>query len=145
MELKEIFELWDADAEIRESTLAESAMDQAKLHGKWHRYLTEERMRLRTLEIEKAKLYKTKRQYFMGQLTQKELEELGLPQFKLKILNKDIDIHVDADEEYSKMILKLALVKEKVDILESIVKMIMNRNFSIKTALDAVKFRNGEH
>ena len=53
-------------------------------------------------------------------------------------------IHIDADEDYSKMFMKVSLAKEKVDLLESIVKMIMNRNFSIKTALDAVKFRNGE-
>jgi hypothetical protein len=60
-----------------------------------------------------------------------------------KILKNEVQMFIDADKEIIDLTLRISLQKEKVDFVESIIRMIQNRNFSLKTALDFEKFKNG--
>ena len=59
------------------------------------------------------------------------------------ILKADIPMYMDADEEIIKLSLKIGIQQEKIELLESIIKTLMNRSYSIKAAIDWQKFING--
>ena len=59
------------------------------------------------------------------------------------ILKADIPMYIDADEDIIRMNLKIGLQMEKIELLESIIKTIMNRGYLIKTAVDWTKFTMG--
>ena len=59
------------------------------------------------------------------------------------ILKADIPMYMDADEDIIKLSLKIGVQQEKIELLESIIKTLINRGYNIKTALDWQRFING--
>jgi hypothetical protein len=59
------------------------------------------------------------------------------------ILKQDLPIYMDADKDIIDLNLRMAYQMEKIDLLESIIKSLMNRNFQIKSAIDWTKFMQG--
>jgi hypothetical protein len=59
------------------------------------------------------------------------------------ILKGDIPMYMDADQDIINMTLKVGLQQEKIDLLDSIIKTIINRNFIIRNAIDWNKFTMG--
>ena len=57
---------------------------------------------------------------------------------------QDLPIHVDADQQVIDMSLRVGIQDEKVSYLESIIKMINNRGFQIKSIIDWAKFTQGQ-
>ena len=52
-------------------------------------------------------------------------------------------MYMDADEDIIKLSLKIGVQQEKIELLESIIKTLINRGYNIKTALDWQRFING--
>ena len=52
-------------------------------------------------------------------------------------------MYMEADREIVSLNLRIGYQLEKIDLLESIIKMVMNRNFQIKSAIDWIKFEQG--
>jgi hypothetical protein len=143
MNIEEIFELWKDDSEIDLTDLTNSSLKTAKLHHKYYRILIEERLKLRKYELDMKSLKLEKHEFF----TQGPSEETKNKGWKLppigKILKTDIPTYTDAEKDVQTLSLKIGVQLEKIDLLESIIKMIINRGFQIKNAIEWEKFKQG--
>jgi hypothetical protein len=81
--------------------------------------------------------------YYTGKMSQEELDRHGWEPFDLVILKTEVDRFVESDEEMIKLSAKITLQQEVVSYLESVVKMISNRQWNIRAALDWIKFTQG--
>lgn len=143
MKLEEILEMWSSDTNIDRTELGEEALKLPKLHSKYLRIFTEERLTLRKMEEDRKQLVLTKHDYYRGVLPDEDLKALGWEPFRMSILKSDIPMRLDADQDIIKINLKIAMQQEKVDTLEAIIKSISNRGFLIKSAIDYEKFKVG--
>lgn len=143
MKVEDIFELWEKDSKIDRTELGDAALDIPKLHHKYYQILLAEKMQLRKFESELKKL-KLDKYEFLTQGPNEETKEKGwrLPP-KGMILKSDIPLYMDGDEDIINQSLKIGLQQEKVELLESIIRTIMNRSFIIRDAIDWAKFTMG--
>lgn len=143
MKLDEIHALWSQDCEISRIELGEEALKIPKLHSKYLRMFSDERMLLRKLEEDRSTLKLLKIDYYRGVLPEEDLRANGWEPFRLSVLKSDIPMYLDADQDIIKINLKISVQQEKVDTLEAIIKSISNRGYLIKSAIDFEKFKVG--
>ena len=143
MKLEEIQEFWNADREIDITELATESVRIPQIHDKYLKIYIDERIRLKGLQFELTKLVRLKTDYYAGKLTQEELEKLGWEQFLERLLKNEISTYIEADADIIKLKKNIVLLEEKIHYLDSIIKMISNRGFQIKSAIDWIKYKNG--
>lgn len=143
MKLEHIFELWERDSVINRDNLDQESLDASKLHQKYHKIFTQERLILRKYELELKQLRLEKFE-FLTQGHTRETQERGwqLPPIG-KILKADASTYVDADKDVIELTLKIGIQNEKIELLSSIIKSIMNRGFQVKNAIEWIKFQSG--
>lgn len=143
MKLEEIQELWNADREIDITELATESVRIPQIHDKYLKIYIDERIRLKGLQFELTKLVRLKTDYYAGKLTQEELEKLGWEQFLQRLLKNEISTYIESDTDIIKHKKNIVLIEEKCYYLDSIIKMISNRGFQIKGAIDWIKYKSG--
>lgn len=143
MKLDEIHDMWDVDCEVDRTQLGEESLRLAKLHSKYLRFYSNERMLLRKMEEERKVFIKLKHDYFRGLLSEEELKEQGWKPFLMNVIKSEVPLYVEADQDVVKINLRIAVQQEKVDVLESIIKTIKDRGFQIKNAIDFRRFNEG--
>ena len=143
MKIEEIYEMWSEDSTIDTTELSRESVKIPKLHNKYFKIYMEEGMRLRKMRAQYKQLKLLKEQYYKGELDADELKEHGWTPQPLKILKNDIPTYIEADDDIINLSLKVGMQEEKISYLEAIIKMINNRGFQLKTALDFERFRTG--
>ena len=143
MNVDDIISNWETDVNIDKTELGDEALKIPKLHSKYYNFLIKEKLIQRKLESEMKQL-KLDKYEFYSQGHNEETRDKGwkLPA-KGMILKSDIPMYLEADPDMIALSLKIGLQQEKVDMLDSIVKSILNRNFVIKNAIDWQKFTMG--
>lgn len=135
--------MWSHDCEMNRIELGEEALKIPKLHSKYLRMFSEEKMSLRKLEEDRSALRLLKMDYYRGVLPEEDLRANGWEPFRLSVLKSDLPVYLDADRDVVKMNLKISVQQEKVDTLEAIIKSISNRGYLIKSAIDFERFKVG--
>jgi len=143
MKLDEIMEMWSEDCQVNRLELGEESLKLPKLHSKYLRIFTEERLLLRKLEGERKELILLKHDYYRGVMPEEDLKSNGWEPFRLNVLKSDIPMYIEADQDNIKLNLRIAMQQEKVDALESIIRSINNRGYLIKNAIEFEKFKVG--
>lgn len=143
MKLEEIHEHWSKDSRINTTDIAGESVNTPKLHGKYLHILSAERMKLRQLREHKKELIRVKTDYYMGRLDHEEMKSRGWEPFAMRLLKNDVPTYLDGDQDMIRVNLQIGVQEEKVEVLESIIKIISNRGFSIKSYIDWKKFENG--
>lgn len=143
MKLDDIMEMWSEDCIVDKTELGEESLKLPKLHSKYLRIFTEERLLLRRLENERKELLLLKHDYYRGVMPEEDLRANGWEPFRLNVLKSDMSMYIEADQDIVKSNLRIAMQQEKVDSLESIIRSINNRGFLIKNAIEYEKFKVG--
>lgn len=143
MKVEDIMEQWDKDCKLDETELGNESTKIPTLHNKYLKIFLTERVRLFQQKAELKKKRRVLLEYYLGELDQSELEELGRDQFYKKLLKNEVDLYIDSDDMLTDISLKVTLQQEKVDYLESIIKSINNRGFQIKNAIEWNRFITG--
>jgi hypothetical protein len=143
MQLNEIYELWDVDSHFERDLLTEETLKIPRLHSKYLRILSEERIRLKTYESNYKKLFRLKHEYYRGDLDHETLTERGWKQNPLKILRQDLDMYIQQDDDIIEMSYKVTAQKEKISLVESIMQQVNNRGYQIKSIIDWERFKEG--
>jgi|TARA_B110000858_G_scaffold195494_1_gene252047 hypothetical protein len=143
MTLDELHKIWSADATVDRTELGEEAIKIPQLHSKYFKLFSSERLTLRKLVEGSKSLQLNLWSYYQGKLDYETLQELGWQQNDHIILKADIPMHVDANQDWINSNLKIAYQKEKVDLLESILKSLNGRGFNISAAIQWEKFKVG--
>ena len=143
MKLEQIEQMWSEDCSIDRTSLDTESLKIPALHSKYYKIFLREKMQLKSEENDYNIFFKLKHEYYTGKLSQEELEQYSWEPFQFVVLKNDLSIYINSDKEIAERLLKLQLQKEKVDLLESILKTLNNRGFLIKNAVDFLKFSNG--
>jgi len=143
MKLEEIQQLWESDSTIDRTELGEESLKIPQLHSKYFKIFSAERMTLRKIESELKVLHKQKFEYYSGTLDEQTMRDNGWEPNPLRILRTDLPMYLESDKEYSTILLRIEMQKEKIDFLESIIKSLSTRGYQIKSAIEWEKFKVG--
>jgi len=144
MTLSDYRQMVEADLKIDETELDSESLRTPQLHSKYLNFLTDEKLKASKLEYDYNRLKKYKWLYYTGKLSEEELADFGWEPFQLSILKTDIDRFLNADEELQLISNKLEYQKSVIYYLENIIKVISNRQWNIRSAIDWIKFTNGQ-
>ena len=143
MKLEEIQNLWDIDSQIDRSELGDESLRIARMHAKYFKIFSQERLLLRKMEADLKELYRDKYEYYNGNISKELLDHHGWEPNPLKILRTDIPMYLDGDADMKLANLKVEMQNEKVLFLESIIKTLGTLGYNIKNAIEWSKFQNG--
>lgn len=143
MTLDEIFEQWEGDAQVDRLQLGVASLNIPKLHHKYWRILSSERLILKKYESDLAALMVDKKSWLSGEMTSDELKERGWNVHLKKMLKTEQEEFLRADGDVVQLRLKIALQSEKVEVLTDIIKSIHNRSFIIGNAIKFAVFQTG--
>ena len=143
MKIDDILKIWSEDSKIDTLNLTLESYNIGHLHHKYFQILLQEKMLFHKYDSEYKKLYLEKHEFYI-QGPSDETNKKGWIYPPIgKVLRGDIDMYMNGDKEIIEISLKISIQKEKIELLESIIKTINNRNFTLRITLDWEKFKMG--
>ena len=140
MTFDELQELADKDLKINDTELDLESLKTPQLHNKYMKFHNQYVNLLKKAEQDLARLTREKWEYYTGKADPSVYQERP---FNLKILKQDVDKYLKADDDLIKLEQKVTYVQSVVDYLDRTIKIISNRGFQIKNAIDWRKFTSG--
>lgn len=141
MELDNILELWEKDSDIQADKLDLESLNIPKLHHKYLKILSSERIQYKQLDSKRKKLSHNLWLYYTGKMPADIYKKNPLPGDLIS--NNKIKDYIEADEKYITLTNYIDISNEKIDVLLEIIKEINGRAFKIKNAIEWQKFING--
>lgn len=142
--LDEITALWDIDSTIDSNHLDDESVKTAKLHAKYISLLMNTKLRFSKTKVDYNTLRKNKFRYYRGELSRQELLDLGWDQWQYtKPLKNEMDEFLKGDSDITAMDLKLEYLTASIYLLESILKSIADRTWSIRNCIQYKAFLAG--
>jgi hypothetical protein len=143
MTLDDIFENWTVDSRIDSINLGNASLEVPKLHNKYWKILSHERLIFKKQQTELATLMLNKKAWLNGELTSDVLKGFGWDIQLKKMLKSEQDEFLRADQDVINMNLKMALQQEKIEVVTDIIKSLHNRSFMISNAVKWAQFQSG--
>lgn len=140
MKLNELIAESEKDAVIDRTCLDSESLRTPELVNKYLKELMHDKLAYRTLKIEYDEVELERWKYYTGKA---EPEVYKKEPFDFKVLRGDIDKFLNADKYIVEKKKKLAILEEKIRFLEETIKTMNNRNFTIKNAVDWMRFTMG--
>ena len=140
MDLEQLQDLADKKLKINDTELDLESLKTPQLHNEFMKHLTKYKLMLSRAETEYNVMKKDKWEYYTGKADASVYAEKP---FDLKILRTDIDKYLEADEDLQKAKQKVDYLNTTVDFLDKTIRLISNRGFTIKNAIDWRKFTSG--
>ena len=140
MTFDELQQLAEKDLKIDNLALDLESLKTPALHNKWLKFHNQYTQLLKKSEQDLARLTREKWEYYKGKADPSVYQAKP---FNLKILKQDVDKYLKSDDEIIKLEQKVTYISSVVDYLDRTVKMISNRGFQIKNAIDWQKFTSG--
>ena len=140
MDLEQLQDLADKKLKINDTELDLESLKTPQLHNEFMKHLTKYKLMLSRAETEYNVMKKDKWEYYTGKADASVYAEKP---FDLKILRTDIDKYLDSDIDLQKQKQKVDYLNTTVDFLDKTIRLISNRGFTIKNAIDWRKFTSG--
>lgn len=143
MNINELKKSVEEDLKIDSTELGSEAIRSPQLHNKYLCFLLDEKHNLNLMESILKMTEKDKWLYYTGKMSEEDLKKHNWEPFDLAIIKQDVDRFIESDKQYSDMKIKVEQQREKVNYLENVVKIMSNRAWNIKSAIEWVKFTQG--
>jgi hypothetical protein len=144
MTLDEIQANWELDCDIDTNHLDTESVKTAKLHSKYIKLLVDAKLRISKLRIEYQEIKKLKFRYYRGELSRQELTDLNWEQWQYaKPIKNEMEQLLDGDSDITKIKMKIEYIDTMIYLLESILKSIADRTWSIKNSITFKQFLAG--
>ena len=140
MTLEELQSQADKDLVIDDTELDTESLRTPILHNKYLQYYNKFNLLLKKSQWEERTLQREKWEYYTGK---SDPEVYKQKPFDLKVLKNDVHIYINADEDIQKVQAKIVYQEAIVNYLEQILRMINNRSFTIKNAIEWRRFTSG--
>ena len=140
MTLEELQLQADKDLVIDDTELDTESLKTPILHNKYLQYYNKFNLLLKKSQWEERTLQREKWEYYTGKSDPSVYKEKP---FDLKVLKNDVHIYINADEDIQKIQAKIIYQEAIVNYLEQILRMINNRSFTIKNAIEWRRFTSG--
>ena len=139
--LEELQEMWEKDAKIDRDNLHEESLNVPSLLAKYFELYNTIFLLRKKAEQQRKNIRHERYEYFSGKSDPEVYVENPFPK---KIRDKDtMTKYLDADEKLSNSSLKIDYYDTMLVYLESILKVIQNRTFQIKNAIEFMRFNSG--
>ncbi len=143
MRTEDIIAAWKEDVKFDRTELGEESLRLSDLHAKYIGIYFNEQAILIKLRDESNKVRKERWEYWNGKLDERTIRERGWEPQPLTILKTDIPVYLETDPFVSTLTMRVQLQEEKIKIIDSIIKHIINRGFNIKSSIEYEKFKSG--
>jgi hypothetical protein len=140
MTLEELQQAIDKDLQINDTELDLESLKTPQLHNKYLKHLNNYKLLASRAQTDYSAMKREKWEYYTGKAP---AEVYALKPFDLKILKTDIDKYLESDEDLQKLKQKVDYLQTTVDYLDRTIRLISNRGFTIKNAIDWRKFTSG--
>ena len=134
MNLDTLNDMWEKDSQLNDEKLDHDSLEIPKLHAKYLRLYNNFNTLKDQAELDVKRTYRQRWEYYTGKADKP---------FPLKLIKTDVPIYLEADEVYSKSVLKLKYYNQMVEALKAIMQAINNRSFYIKNAIEFAEFLKG--
>lgn len=136
-----IQKMWVEDAKIDPDNLHTESLNIPILHSKYYDLYNTITLLKKKAEQQKRNIRHERYEYFTGKADPEVYVENPFPK---KIRDKDtLQKYMDADEKLSQVSLKIEYYETMLNYIESILKVIQNRTYQIKNAIEFIKFQAG--
>ena len=141
MNLEQIQEMWEKDSKIDPDNLHDESLKIPQLHSKYYTlYNTITLLRERARE-QYNKVRLERYNYYTGKATAEVYAEEPFP---YKVREKDaIQRHLEADDKMNKVDMKIKYYDIMLKFLEEVIRVVSNRTYQIKNAIEWNKFQAG--
>ena len=144
MKIEDIYKSWEEDNSFDIADLSGESANIPKLHNKYFVIYIEEGMRLKKLREDFKQFKQHKADWYTGKMAPEDIKDYGWePGPGRNYLKQEIPGALDSDPDVINFALKIGTQELKVEYLESIIKMINNRGFQIKSIIDFERFKAG--
>ena len=140
MDLEQLQLEADKDLKINDTELDLESLKTPQLHNKYMKHYTKFKLLLTRTEDELKTIKRDKWEYYTGKADPAVYQAKP---FNFKILKTDIDKYLEADEEIQKLTQKVAYLNTVVDFLDRTIRIIVNRTYTIKNAIEWRRFTSG--
>ena len=141
MNLEQLQEQWKKDSVIDTDLYCEESTKIPQLHMRYMEYYTTFALMKKEREGEMKGLVKEKWIYYKGKAPSSVYKDIP---FDFKLTDKkELEMFIGADADVRKLQYKIDYIDQVLYFLDSVLRMINNRNFQIKNAIDWEKFKNG--
>ena len=140
MDLEQLQLEADKDLKINDTELDLESLKTPQLHNKYMKHYTKFKLLLTRTEDELKMLRRDKWEYYTGKADPKVYQ---LKPFNFKILKTDVDKYLESDEDIQKLTQKVAYLNVVVDFLDKTLRVIINRTYTIKNAIEWRRFTSG--
>ena len=140
-DLDTIQEMWEKDAKIDRDNLHDESLNIPSLHAKYFQIYNTIFLLRKKAEQQRKNIRHERFEYFSGKADPDVYIQNPFPK---KIRDKDtMTKYLDADEKLSNASLKIEYYDTMLTYLESILKVIQNRTYQIKNAIEFMRFNAG--
>ena len=141
LDLDMIQKMWEKDSNIDLDNLHTESINIPKLHAKYYEIYNNIVLLKKKAEQQRKNTRHERYEYFTGKADPEVYSENPFPK---KIRDKDtLQKYLDADESLSSVSLKIDYYDTILNYIESILKVIQNRTYQIKNAVEFMKFQAG--
>ena len=140
-DLDAIQKMWEQDSKIDADNLHTESLNIPILHSKYFDLYNNIILLKKKAEQQRKNIRHDRYEYYTGKADPDVYVENPFPK---KIRDKEtLQKYLDADEKLSQVCLKIDYYDTMLNYIESILKMIQNRTYQIKNAIEFVRFTAG--
>ena len=140
-DLDTIQDMWEKDAKIDRDNLHDESLNIPSLHAKYFQIYNTIFLLRKKAEQQRKNIRHERYEYLSGKADPDVYIQNPFPK---KIRDKDtMTKYLDADEKLSNSSLKIEYYDTMLTYLESILKVIQNRTYQIKNAIEFMRFNAG--
>ena len=133
--------MWKKDSVIDGDLYCEESTKIPQLHMKYMEFHNTFSLMKKEKELDMKRLIKEKWLYYKGKAPSSVYKEMP---FDFKLTTKEeIIMFIESDDDIMKLQYRIDYIEQTLLYLDSVLRMINNRNFQIKNAIDWEKFKNG--
>ena len=141
MNLENLQDMWRSDSKLDEDLHDNDSLAIPQLHMKYMEFHNKYSLMKKERDIEMKRLIKEKWLYYKGKAPSSVYKEMP---FDLKLTTKEeISMFIEADEDIAKLKYKIEYIDQVLFFLDRVLRMINNRTYHIKNAIEWKKFQSG--
>jgi|TARA_B100000085_G_scaffold270981_1_gene283978 hypothetical protein len=141
MNLENLQEMWKTDSRLDDDLHDNDSIAIPQLHMKYMEFHNTYSLMKRERELEMKRLVRDKWLYYKGKAPASVYKEMP---FDYKLTAKDeISMFIEADEEIQKIQYKIDYIEQVLFFLDGVLRMINNRTYHIKNAIEWKRFQSG--
>jgi hypothetical protein len=141
MNFEIIQEMWEKDSVIDPDNLHLESIKIPILHSKYYKIYNQLKIQQKEVQYELSKIKRDRYEYYGGKASPEIYAEDPFP---YKIRDKEtMGRYLEADEKLNKFKAKNEYLEMMINYIEDILKVILNRTYQIKNAIEFMQFTAG--